>query len=1051
MISSEFFIRHPRFAAVIACVLVLLGLMAIVVLPVSEYPSITPPQIIVSASYPGASAKVVQDTVAIPIENQLNGVEGMLYMSSTSNDNGEYKLTITFNIGTDADMAQVKVENRLQQATPFLPDIVTQEGLTVTAQSANILGMLVLRSPNGTYDDLYLSNYAYTHILNPLERVSGISSAMVYGPQYSIRVWMNPVRMAALGLTGDDVVKAIESQNIQAAAGSIGSAPNPKNAGLVLTLTAKGLLNTPADFEQIIVATDNQGGTVRLKDIADVEMGADSYEVHASYNNTPAVVLGLSQTPSSNSLQIMKSVRALMSKLSKNFPADMEFEIAYDSTDFVRASIQSILTTLVITFSLVIIVVFLFLQNAKATLIPMITIPVSLIATFAVIYVFGFDINILTLFAMILAIGLVVDDAIIVVERVQYLMQYEHKDSVSAAIQAMKDIGGAIIATTLVLLSIFVPVGLMVGLTGKIYQQFAVTIATAVVFSAINALTLSPALCALFLRDSGKTGKHQASLFFNRFNTGVDYAKTKYALGVDWLTHTLKVTAVLLAAVMIGIGVLFIFTPTSFIPQEDEGIIFADVQLPETAGLNRTNQVMENLTAGIMPMKGVEYVMSISGASLLGAGGENIGMGVVGLKNWSDRTSKALSLASIMGDLQKKFTENSAGQIDFFALPSIPGIGSSDGLSFQINAVNPNISAESLSRKVDEFLMKMNEMPQFAEAFTTFSTSTPHIFLDINRSKLESLGVPVSSFFTALQNNLGSRYVNDFTLSGQVNKVIIQSAANYRQNLTDVENMYIRSASGQMVQVKQFADLKTVMMPKIIYRYNMYLSAAITAQTAGLVTSGQAIKLVENLAKSLGEDYEMAWTGLSLQEVETSGLAFILMALAFVFGYLFLVALYESWLVAFSVIFSNIFAVAGALIGLHIMGLSLSIYAQLGLVLLIGLASKNAILIVAFILNNIASGQDDLTAAKNGAAERFRAVLMTALTFILGVMPMVFATGAGAASQRAIGTAVFFGMIAATTIGILFVPALFIIFRRLTHKAEPVRMHSSHRRKGGGS
>ena len=482
MISSEFFIRRPRFAGVISCVLVLLGLMAIVVLPVSQYPDITPPQIVVSTSYPGASAGVVQDTVATPIENQLNGVEGMLYMSSTSNDNGDYKLTITFDVGTDADIAQVKVQNRLQQITSFLPDIVNQEGLTVETQTANILGMLVLYSPDNSYDDLSLSNYAYTHILNPLKRVEGISTATIYGPQMSVRIWMNPDKITALTLSADDVIQAISSQNTQAAVGSIGSAPSSKDWQMVLTLSAKGLLKTVEDFENIIVSTDETGGVVRLKDVARIEMGADTYSIRSSYNNRPAVIIGLSQTPHANSLQVMKRIKTLMTTMQQTFPNGMVFDVAYDSTDFVRASIDGILMTLVITFLLVVGVVFLFLQNGWATFIPMITIPVSLIATFAVIYVFGFDINILTLFAMILAIGLVVDDAIIVVERVQYLMQYQKMTAVDASIQAMKDIGSAIIATTLVLLAIFVPVGLMAGITGKIYQQFAVTIATAVFF-----------------------------------------------------------------------------------------------------------------------------------------------------------------------------------------------------------------------------------------------------------------------------------------------------------------------------------------------------------------------------------------------------------------------------------------------------------------------------------------------------------------------------------------------------------------------------------------
>ena len=903
MISSEFFIRRPRFAGVISCVLVLLGLMAIVVLPVSQYPDITPPQIVVSTSYPGASAGVVQDTVATPIENQLNGVEGMLYMSSTSNDNGDYKLTITFDVGTDADIAQVKVQNRLQQITSFLPDIVNQEGLTVETQTANILGMLVLYSPDNSYDDLSLSNYAYTHILNPLKRVEGISTATIYGPQMSVRIWMNPDKITALNLSADDVIQAISSQNTQAAVGSIGSAPSSKDWQMVLTLSAKGLLKTVEDFENIIVSTDETGGVVRLKDVARIEMGADTYSIRSSYNNRPAVIIGLSQTPHANSLQVMKRIKTLMNTMQQTFPNGMVFDVAYDSTDFVRASIDGILMTLVITFLLVVGVVFLFLQNGWATFIPMITIPVSLIATFGVIYVLGFDINILTLFAMILAIGLVVDDAIIVVERVQYLMQYQKMTAVDASIQAMKDIGSAIIATTLVLLAIFVPVGLMAGITGKIYQQFAVTIATAVFFSAVNALTLSPALCAIFF--SKKQTAHDTH-FFKPFNVALEKSKNLSGMVVHYFITHLKITGVMIGIVIIAIAWLFNQTPTSFIPQEDEGVVFANVSLKETATINQTAETLENMGKQVLSMEGVKYFIGIGGASLLGGGGENIGMGVVGLDNWDKRTTKSLSLENILRNLQKTLGHNGTADINFFALPSIPGVGNSNGLTFQLNAINPALTAVQLEQATTDFLLQMNKLPDFLGAFTTLGQLAPHLFLDVDRTKLESLKVPVDAFFNALQNNLGSRYVNDITLDGQVNKVIVQADFDYRKTRQNVEDLYIRSMAGKMVQVQNFADLSIEMLPKIIYRFNTYLSAAITAQTPENVSTGQAIDTLTDMIKTLGTDFDISWTGLSLQEVETAGLAFILMGLAFVFGYLFLVALYESWLVAFSVIFSNI-------------------------------------------------------------------------------------------------------------------------------------------------
>ena len=1099
---SEFFILKPRFAGVIAVLMILAGLISIAVLPVSQYPNITPPQIIVTANYPGAGASVLVDMVAVPIENEINGVDGILYMSSTASDNGEYKLTVTFDIGTDPDMAQVKVENRLQQVTALLPEVVTQEGLSVETQSANILAFLALESPNGTYDGLYLSNFAYANIQNPLARVEGVGSVNIYGPQYSMRIWLDPVKMASLGLSSNDVVQSVESQNIQAAIGSIGAAPAGEGANRVLNLTAKGLLNDVADFKEIIVAVSPDGGVVRLKDIAAVEMGADNYQVSASYNNSPSVIMALSQAPNSNALTTMKNLKAQMEKLKKSFPEDMEFKIAYDSTLFVKESILNIISTLIVTFGLVILVVYLFLQDAKATLIPMITIPVSLIATFAVIYMLGFNINILTLFALILAIGLVVDDAIIVVERVQYLMQYEKMNSLSAAIQAMRDIGSSIVATTFVLLSIFIPVGLMAGLTGEIYKQFALTIATAVTFSAVNALTLSPALCALFFRReegkeleentvkaegkkergeasallvspsgnpkasarlkgegtafspqksvysddiySGKEGKNEkkenlAAKFFEIFNKAVDGLKNAYLFIAEYLCIHLGQMVLMLLTATAAIVFLFFIVPSSFIPQEDEGVLFANLQLSENASINQTEALLKQMGEGVLRQRGIQYYMSIAGASLLGGSGENIGMAVIGLKPWSERTAPDLSLSAISDNLRFKFGENPDAAVDFFALPSIPGVGNSDGLSFQLNALNAETSQQELGRALDRLLLGMNENPAFLYGFSTFDSGSAHLELQVDRTKLESFSVPVSGFFETLQNNLGSRYVNNITLQGQVNRVIVQAAAPFRSDKEDVLNLYVPSQTGQLLQVRDFADFKTVMTPKSVDRFNQYLTASVTAQSAPSVSTGEAIKAVQKLADSLGGQYEVAWTGLSLQEVETQGLVFILIALAFIFGYLFLVALYESWLIAFAVIFTNVFAILGALLGLRLMGLPLSIYAQLGIVLLIGLASKNAILIVQFIKSYKDRGETLLSACLKGAGERFRAVVMTALTFILGVMPMVFAKGAGAASQISMGTSVFFGMITATSVGILFVPSLFALFDTVALKVWPPR------------
>ena len=1021
---SAIFIRRPRFALVISLFLMLAGIISVYRLPIAEYPQVSPPTIMVMATYPGASAQVIADTVASPLESEVNGTEDMVYYSSQSDNLGNYTLTLTFKSGADEDMALVNVNNAVKRAEHALPTDVVNNGLTVVKRSSDMLATYAFYSDNPEHTPLFLSNYVSIHIKDAIARIDGIGQAIIFGEQeYSIRIWLDPYKMRAYSISDDDVRNAVASQNIQAATGSVGTESSSR--WMQFKVDTKGRLSTPEEFERIIVKSGEDGRQIRLGDIAKVELGAETYNSTGTLHGKPAVVLAIFKLNDANALEIMKEVNKTLEELKQNFPDGMTWDVCYDSTRFVVVSMQEIVETLILTFILVVVITYLFLQDWRATIIPSVTIPVSLIGTFLFLYLLNMSINTLTMFALILVIGSVVDDAICVTENCTRLIDEEHLSPFDAAMKTMEQLTGALIATTLVVVAIYMPIMFYGGMVGTIYTQFAVTMCIALCLSTVNAMTLSPALCALVLRPS-KTPRG----FFHLFNIGLNWTRNTYLFVGGLLVRRTLLTIVLFGLILFGNYYFYQRLPSAFLPEEDKGTIFCEVVLPASASLPRTEAALAEVSDLIKDIPGINQLLAIPGRSLTAGEGENLGLLIVDLKPWAERTTPETQISQIQSAIIKRAAVLPDASVNAFVPPAIMGLGATGGVTFSLQATGDQ-SSQEIAQTTNHLLSKIMETGKAVYAFTSFDANTPMLYLDINRDKAEAMNVPINSIFSALQSQLGSYYINDFNKYGKTYQVKTQLAPELRENLNIIDQLYVTSTTGENIPLSAVADLRWTLGPRQAERFNMFPSASVNTQTVPSFSSGEMMNLLEDLVhKNLSKDYQISWTDMSYQESQNEGKIVSLLMISLLVAYLFLVAQYESWTMPISVMLSVATATLGAILALKLSNMSLNIYCQLGLLMLIGLTAKTAILMVEFSKFERDKGATIQDAALNGMRVRFRSVMMTALSFVIGVFPMVVASGAGAGSRQSIGVTTFWGMLVATIAGMMFIPGLYVIFQR---------------------